>query len=145
MSSRMENCEKTWNTWNNWNKIASFQRFFNKIFNKGVIFTTDNEIWELARLRQPLPDTNSIADACLYYAARNIYTAFDNNLIGNAEAKIEKRKAINQYSRFKRGEDLAQEEIRARLKISALSIEAEKGGCDICKRMARIFDHRETS
>lgn len=32
---------------------------------------------------------------------------------------------------------------RRRLKISALSIEAEKNGCDICKRISRVFDGRE--
>lgn len=103
---------------------------------------TGNEIFELVRTRAPQPDGLSLAELMLYTTARNIYKAYADGLISIEQAKQEKTNAIKAFGIDDLSERSWKDHARRMVMISQVLGEAEKCGCDYCKRVARIFDGR---
>lgn len=104
---------------------------------------TADEIYELARKRQPAPDDMTLPEQLLYTTARNIYKSYQDGIISLEQAKREKQKSINDFKRLSMRYEVYDDHARRRVKISQLLTEADKNGCEICKRVSRVFDGRE--
>ena len=104
---------------------------------------TADEIYELARKRQPAPDSMTLPEQLLYTTARNIYKSYSDGIITLEQAKSEKQKSIRNFDNLSRKYEIYDDHARRRVKISQLLTEADKNGCDICRRVSRVFDGRE--
>lgn len=104
---------------------------------------TAEEIYELARKRQPAPDNMTLPEQLLYTTARNIYKSYSDGIITLEQAKQEKQQSIRNFDNLSRKYEIYDDHARRRVKISQLLTEADKHGCEICKRVSRVFDGRE--
>lgn len=68
---------------------------------------TGNDIFELARTRQALPEDARLSAQALYTTARNIYRAFSQKLVTADQAKREKAQALSSYRSWELGEAIA--------------------------------------
>ncbi len=105
---------------------------------------TADEIYELARKRQPAPDNMTLPEQLLYTTARNIYKSYSDGIITLEQAKQEKLQSIRNFDNLSRKYEIYDDHARRRVKISQLLTEADKNGCDICRRVSRVFDGRES-
>ena len=104
---------------------------------------TAEQIYELARKRQPAPDSLTLPELCLYTTARNIYKSYQDGIITLEQAKNEKQRSISGFERMNMRYEVYDDHVRRRVKISQLLTEADKNGCEICRRVSRVFDGRE--
>ena len=105
---------------------------------------TADEIYELARKRQPEPDDLTLPEQLLYTVARNIYQSYKDGIIGIEQARQEKQQSIRNFERLSTRYEVYDDHARRRVMISQLLTEADKNGCEICRRVSRVFDGRET-
>lgn len=68
---------------------------------------TGNDIFELARTRQALPEDAWLSAQALYTTTRNIYRAFSQKLVTADQAKREKAQALSSYRSWELGEAIA--------------------------------------
>ena len=104
---------------------------------------TADEIYELARKRQPAPDNMTLPEQLLYTTARNIYKSYSDGIIPLEQAKSEKQKSIRDFESLNLKHDIYSDHMKRMVEISQLLSEADKNGCDICRRVSRVFDGRE--
>lgn len=104
---------------------------------------TANEIYELARKRQPAPDNLTLPEQLLYTTARNIYKSFEDGVITLEQAKIEKQRSIANFESLNRSCLIYRDHMKRMVAISQVLGDAEKNGCEHCRRAARVFDGRE--
>lgn len=103
---------------------------------------TADEIYELARRKQPAPDTLTLCEQTLYTTARNIYKAYSDGIITLEQAKKEKNCSITAFGTLALSERVYLEHKRRMTEISRALAEAEKCGCAYCKEVSEIFDGR---
>ena len=104
---------------------------------------TGNEIYELARRRQPAPEVMTPSERQLYTTARNIYKAYSDGTITEQQARKEKRQSIAEFERWANREAVMLEHNKRMVAISQVLLEAQKHGCEYCRKIARIFDGRD--
>ena len=104
---------------------------------------TADEIYELARKRQPAPDDLTLPEQLLYTTARNIYKSFEDGIITLEQAKIEKQRSIANFESLNRSCLIYRDHMKRMVAISQVLGDAEKNGCERCRRVARVFDGRE--
>lgn len=104
---------------------------------------TADEIYELARKRQPAPESLTLPEQLLYTTARNIYKSYADGIITLEQAKVEKHRSIANFESLNHSCLIYRDHMKRMVKISQLLTEADKNGCDICRRVSRIFDGRE--
>lgn len=104
---------------------------------------TVEEIYELARKRQPAPDSLTLPELCLYTTVRNIYKSYQDGIITVEQAKQEKQQSIRSFDRMSLSHEVYTDHMRRMVKISSILSDAEKNGCECCRRVARVFDGRE--
>ena len=104
---------------------------------------TAEEIYELARKRQPAPDNMTLPEQLLYTTARNIYKSYSDGIITLEQAKSEKQKSIRDFESLSLKYDIYSDHMKRMVEISQLLSEADKNGCEICRRVSRVFDGRE--
>ena len=104
---------------------------------------TAEEIYELARKRQPAPDNMTLPEQLLYTTARNIYKSYSDGIISLEQAKSEKQKSIRDFESLNLKHDIYSDHMKRMVEISQLLTEADKYGCEICRRVSRVFDGRE--
>ena len=104
---------------------------------------TAEEIYELARKRQPAPDNMTLPEQLLYTTARNIYKSYSDGLISIEQAKQEKLHSIRNFDSLNLKHDIYTDHMKRMTTISQVLGDAEKNGCEHCKRVARVFDGRE--
>ena len=104
---------------------------------------TADEIYELARKRQLAPDNMTLPEQLLYTTARNIYKSYSDGIISLEQAKSEKQKSIRDFESLNLKHDIYSDHMKRMVEISQLLSEADKNGCDICRRVSRVFDGRE--
>ena len=100
---------------------------------------TGNDIFELARTRQPLPEGAGLSAQALYATARNIYRAYSQKLITADQAKREKAQALSRYRSWELGEAIAHSYHRRTVALDEPFTLAVKGDCENCKRMFGIM------
>lgn len=99
------------------------------------------EIDELAKHKKPIHGAN-IIERGLYEMLKDIYTAFDKQQIPTEGAKKAKQDAISEYNEFTRQKKLFLADADMRVRISPVISKANICGCEICKRIAAIYDGR---
>lgn len=104
---------------------------------------TAEEIYELARKRQPAPDNLTLPEQLLYTTARNIYKSYADGIISLEQAKQEKQQSISNFESLSRKYDIYIDHMKRMAVISQVLGDAEKNGCERCRRVARVFDGRE--
>lgn len=104
---------------------------------------TAEEIYELARKRQPAPDDMTLPEQLLYTVARNIYQSYKDGIIGIEQAKREKINSIRNFESLTLKHDIYDDHMKRMVTISQALGDVEKNGCERCKRAVRVFDGRE--
>lgn len=103
---------------------------------------TSDKIYEFARRKQPAPDSMTLCEQMLYTTARNIYKAYSDGIITFEQAKKEKNQSIAAFGTLALSERVYLEHRRRTVEISRVLAEAEKCGCEYCKKVSEIFDGR---
>ena len=104
---------------------------------------TADEIYELARKRQPAPDNMTLPEQLLYTTARNIYKSFEDGIITLEQAKIEKQRSIANFESLNRSCLIYRDHMKRMVTISQVLGDVDKNGCERCRRAVRVFDGRE--
>lgn len=103
---------------------------------------TADKIYEFARLKQPAPDDLTLCERMLYTTARNIYKAYSDGIITLEQAKKEKNQSITAFGALALSERVYLEHKRRMTEISRVLVEAEKCGCEYCRKVSKLFDGR---
>ena len=103
---------------------------------------TGNELFDIARKKMPQPDGLSLSELMLFTIARNICKAFSDGVIDREQAHREKLNAIKVFEMDRLSERVWTDSARRMVAISQVLGEAEKNGCEHCRRVAKIFDGR---
>lgn len=85
----------------------------------------------------------SQSEALFFLQMVNLFTAYRTREITADEAKAMKNKFIKDLEKYQMLERIFREDCEIRNKQSHWLIKAEKQGCEICKKLVRIFDGRE--
>ena len=104
---------------------------------------TADEIYEIARKRQPAPDDLTLPEQLLYTTARNIYKSYQDGIISLEQAKQEKRQSIRNFDSLNLKHDIYSDHMRRMVTISQVLGDVERNGCERCRRAVRVFDGRE--
>lgn len=110
---------------------------------------TDKEIVRMAqndareKRRAVLPEDFGSLETMLYQQIFYLCRDYDEGNIPKDEARKLKTKYLQEYSRICLKREIYDDHARRRVKISQLLTEADKNGCDICRRVSRVFDGRE--
>lgn len=103
---------------------------------------TGNEIFDIARKKMPQPDGMTLSELMLFTTARNICRAFSDGIIDREQAHREKLNAIKAFELDRLSERVWANSAQRRVAISQVLGEAEKYGCEYCRKVAKIFDGR---
>lgn len=115
------------------------------------------EIDTLAKKKLPLPDKPDILELGLYTALTNIYAEYDAKTKTADEAKQAKQAVCEEYEyltglqaenvelsrRIAQHVEIFKRDDAQRVKLCGVFAEAEKHGCEICKKISRVYDGRE--
>ena len=104
---------------------------------------TGNELFDIARKKMPQPDGLTLSELMLFTIARNICKALSDGVIDREQAHREKLNAIKVFEMDRLSERVWTDSARRMVAISQVLGEAEKNGCEHCRRVAKIFDGRE--
>ena len=104
---------------------------------------TGNELFDIARKKMPQPDGLTLSELMLFTIARNICKALSDGVIDREQAHKEKLNAIKVFEMDRLSERVWTDSARRMVAISQVLGEAEKNGCEHCRRVAKIFDGRE--
>lgn len=117
---------------------------------------TAKEIDALARRKVEIPDDTTLVETGLYYRLKQIYSAYDEQQITDEQAKVDKsalieafdleRERVQQINELQDKIDrdmlIFAEDDKRRVRLSSLIAEANKNGCELCKRIAKAYDGR---
>lgn len=92
-----------------------------------------------------MPDGFGALETTLYREIYYLCRAFDDGELSSDAARKAKNLFIGEYSEAKRKRDIYDAHMARMVVISQCLSDAEKSGCDCCKKIARIFDGRENS
>lgn len=104
---------------------------------------TANEIYELARKHQPAPEDMTLPEQLLYTTARNIYKSYSDGIISLEQAKREKIQSIRNFEGLVNKYEIMKQHYAIIVALNPYFTKAEKGDCENCKKIARIFDGRD--
>lgn len=108
-----------------------------------ILSMTDKEIETKAKKGTPLPEGATLAESLFYHNLRALYKEYRDGVISKEQAKVEKSRLINQFGVEKLWESCVQNDYERWRKYQILQSEAEKNGCEICRRIVRILDGRD--
>ncbi|MCM1335647.1 MAG: hypothetical protein NC084_13255 [Bacteroides sp.] len=103
---------------------------------------TGDQIDALARRREPLPNRAGLAARKLYHALTLLYREYRAGVTDARTAKVEKRKLLQEYEIEALWERIYEDAARRRRALGRLLISANKEGCPICQKMAKVIDGR---
>jgi len=101
------------------------------------------EIERKAANTEEMPEGLNAPEQWLFLSTRLLYEQFRNGTVSKEQAKIEKRKVISQCELALLYYKCFFEASQKQNKISHILTDAEKSGCEICKKIVKIFDGRE--
>ena len=99
---------------------------------------TVEEIDVIAKAGTPLPDTASLAESLLYHNLRRLYWEYRHRLVDVTQAKKEKNRLISQFGVEELLTRCVQNDHERWRKYQLIQPEAEKHGCEICRKIVRI-------
>lgn len=101
---------------------------------------TSQQISELARKRQPMPDGLSLSENKLFTVLENIYALYSADYITQDEAKKRKSAAIRAFESESLDEKVHKETSRRRAEIQRLFTGVPKENqCPVCIKAMQIF------
>ena len=100
---------------------------------------TAQEIDEMAKRNSPMPEKMTQSEQILFKSLRLTYESFRRGLIDKRQGAKEKTEAINCFERMKLQERAYSECSKRAAEIGVLLAEANKNGCEICRKIADIF------
>lgn len=103
---------------------------------------TVEEICELAKRNSPLPKTDYMSEQWLYATLRLTYDGYRHGLIDDKQGKKEKITALKRYEDIKSWEKIFRRQAAVGKELGLLMSEANKSGCEICRKMAGLIDGR---
>lgn len=104
---------------------------------------TVEDIEKLAKSGTPMPDTATLAESLLYHNLRRLYWEYRNDILSSEQGKIEKHRLVQQFGVEQLHTQCGQQEYDRWRRYQSIQAEAEKNGCEICKRIVRTLDGRE--
>lgn len=104
---------------------------------------TADEVIELARHNSPLPDDATLTEGLLYKTMRLTYAAYREGEISKEQGTQERKNAVKQFEKYHMYEKSYRNSARRGKEIGNLLSEVNKHGCELCKRIAKIYDGRE--
>lgn len=103
---------------------------------------TVEDIEKLAKSGTPLPDTATLAESLFYHNMRRLYWEYRHHILDTKQAKMEKNRLIQQFGVEQLHTRCAQHEYNRWRRYQVIQAEAEKHGCDICRKIVKILDGR---
>ena len=100
---------------------------------------TSQEIADMARRNSPMPEKMTQPEQILFKSLRLTYEAFRRGLIDKRQGEKEKREAINCFERMRLQERMYSECSERAAEIGVLLSEANKSGCEVCRKIADVF------
>ncbi|HCA29770.1 MAG TPA: hypothetical protein DEP23_09490 [Ruminococcaceae bacterium] len=91
-----------------------------------------------------MPDGLTQPEQWLYLSLRALYREYRSGAVSKEQAAQEKRAILDQYELADMSYRVYKEASDRANQYSAILTEAEKSGCEICKKIVKIFDGRET-
>lgn len=104
---------------------------------------TAEEIDSLAQRKAPLPEEYNLIEYGLYARLCSIYAAYDAQTLPVVAAKHLKDEAITEFEKWSGYRDVCLNEALRRKHIGNIMSEANKSGCPVCRKVARVYDGRE--
>ena len=104
---------------------------------------TPEEIDNLARKRELLPDNAGLAARNLYHSLVMLYKEYRDGIMDADSAKKEKTSLFSKYGVAELHERIWKEQARRMVEISKVMVEINKCGCPLCQQVARLFDGRQ--
>lgn len=108
---------------------------------KEIVIMAQNDARE--KRRAVLPEGFGSLETMLYQQIYYLCRDFDEGNIPKDDARRLKTQYISEYGQIKLKQDVYCDHMRRMVKISQLLTEADKNGCEICRRVSRVFDGRE--
>lgn len=100
------------------------------------------ELERLAAKSEPLPDGLTLPEQWLYLSLRLLYKEHKAGMVTREQAAKEKRAILDQYELAKLHYSAYQQTTERTNRYGYLFAEAEKSGCDVCRKIVRILDGR---
>lgn len=104
---------------------------------------TADDVIDLAKAKKPIAISSAtIPEVGLYYKMRDLYDRFDKKQISKELARDLKRMYVEEYCKWLtyKAEYLAED--KKRVAICGILCDANKNGCEICKKIAQLYDER---
>ena len=108
---------------------------------KEIVIMAQNDARE--KRRAVLPEGFGSLETMLYQQIYYLCRDFDEGNIPKDDARRLKTQYISEYGQIKLKQDVYCDHMRRMVKISSILTDAEKNGCECCRRVARVFDGRE--
>lgn len=102
----------------------------------------NTEVDAFARKNEPLPDEAGLCDMMLYHILTALYREYKEGIVSKELAKVEKTRAMEKHRDVELWERIYKENTRRTTEISKIMAEVSKNGCEVCRRVAKIYDGR---
>lgn len=103
-----------------------------------------NELERTAARGEAMPDGLKQPEQLLFVSLRILYREYRSGAIEKEQAGQEKRKLIDEYELMMLHHRAYTQASERANRYSHILTDAEKSGCEICKKIVKIFDGRET-
>lgn len=108
----------------------------------GVGKMMQEELERLAAKSEPLPNNLTLPEQWLYLSLRVLYREFKTGAITREQATKEKTSILKQFEMAQLHHKAYTQATERSNKYGYLFAEAEKSGCDVCRKIVRILDGR---
>lgn len=108
---------------------------------KEIVIMAQNDARE--KRRAVLPEDFGSLETMLYQQIFYLCRDYDEGNIPKDEARKLKTKYLQEYGRICLKRDIYSDHMKRMVAISQVLGDAEKNGCEHCRRAARVFDGRE--
>lgn len=108
---------------------------------KEIVIMAQNDARE--KRRAVLPEDFGSLETMLYQQIFYLCRDFDEGHISGDNARKLKTQYINEYGQIKLKQAVYSDHMKRMAAISQVLGDAEKNGCEHCRRAARVFDGRE--
>ena len=109
---------------------------------KEIVIMAQNDARE--KRRAVLPEGFGSLETMLYQQIFYLCRDYDEGNIPKDEARKLKTKYLQEYGRICLKRDIYSDHMKRMVAISQVLGDAEKNGCERCRRAARVFDGRES-
>ena len=101
-------------------------------------------ITDRAKKNNRYTDDLLIGESCYLFSLIYLIQSFRIKLITKDELSFQQKKLEQQLLSYYQHREIYEIHIKIQNRYSTILSEAEKNGCSVCKKIARVFDGRET-